>query len=81
MGKFAKNVDPDAVAAKQAANVMKQIQGSVLKSVGTVRNYEERLTIVAKTVNELPFHPPTNGYLEFYVERVAGQNNTIAGTV
>lgn len=52
MGKFAKNVDPDAVAAKQAANVMKQIQGSVLKSVGTVRNYEERLTIVAKTVNE-----------------------------
>ena len=36
---------------------------------------------LAKTVNELPFHPPTNGYLEFYVERVAGQNNTIAGTV
>lgn len=52
MGKFAKNVDPQAVAEKQAANVMKQLQGSVLKSVGTVRNYEERLTIVAKTVNE-----------------------------
>lgn len=52
MGKFAKNVDHQAVAEKQAANVMKQLQGSVLKSVGTVRNYEERLTIVAKTVNE-----------------------------
>ena len=52
MGKFAKNVDPQAVAAKQAANVMKQMQGSVLKSVGTVRNYEERLAVVAKIVNE-----------------------------
>lgn len=52
MGKFAKNVDPQAVAVKQAANVMKQMQGSVLKSVGTVRNYEERLAVVAKIVNE-----------------------------
>ncbi|MGF1831806.1 site-specific integrase [Photobacterium angustum] len=52
MGKFAKNVDPQAVAEKQAANVMKQIQGTIISSVGTVRNYEERLAIVAKTVNE-----------------------------
>ena len=52
MGKFAKNVDPKAVAAKQASNIMKQIQGSDLLSVGTVRNYETRLAIVAETVNK-----------------------------
>lgn len=51
MAKFAKNVDPQAVAEKQAANVMMQMQGKNLPSVGTVRNYEQRLTIVAKTVN------------------------------
>lgn len=51
MAKFAKNVDPKAVAEKQAANIMKQVQGKDLPSVGTVRNYEERLSIVAKTVN------------------------------
>lgn len=51
MAKFAKNVDPQAVAEKQAANVMKQMQGKNLPSVGTVRNYEQRLAIVAKTVN------------------------------
>lgn len=51
MAKFAKNVDPKAVAEKQAANVMKQMQGKNLASVGTVRNYEERLTIVAQHVN------------------------------
>ncbi|MDF5371717.1 site-specific integrase, partial [Vibrio parahaemolyticus] len=51
MAKFAKNVDPKAVAEKQAANVMKQIQGKNLSSVGTVRNYEERLTMVAKHAN------------------------------
>lgn len=51
MVKRAKSVDPQAVANKQAANVMKQLQGSVLASVGTVRNYEERLAIIAKTVN------------------------------
>ncbi|WP_418115032.1 site-specific integrase (plasmid) [Vibrio scophthalmi] len=51
MAKFAKNVDPQAVAERQAANVMKQIQGSIISSVGTVRNYEERLTIVAKYAN------------------------------
>ncbi len=51
MAKFAKHVDSRAVAAKQAANVMKQMQGKNLTSVGTVRNYEERLTIVAKRVN------------------------------
>ncbi|TMX54027.1 integrase [Vibrio rotiferianus] len=51
MAKFAKNVDPKAVATKQAANVMKQMQGKNLLSVGTVRNYEERLTMVAKHAN------------------------------
>ena len=51
MSKFAKHVDTHAVAVKQAANVMKQIQGKHLTSVGTVRNYEERLVIVAKYAN------------------------------
>lgn len=51
MAKFAKNVDPQAVAQKQAANVMKVMQGKNLTSVGTVRNYEERLTMVAKQAN------------------------------
>lgn len=51
MAKFAKHVDPQAVAEKQAANVMKQMQGKSLSSVGTIRNYEERLTMVAKHAN------------------------------
>lgn len=51
MAKFAKNVDPQAVAERQAANIMKQVQGNILSSVGTVRNYEERLTMVAKHAN------------------------------
>ena len=51
MAKFAKNVDPKAVAQKQAANVMKRMQGRYLSSVGTVRNYEERLSIVAQHAN------------------------------
>ncbi|PST98661.1 integrase, partial [Photobacterium gaetbulicola] len=51
MAKFAKHVDPQAVAERQAANIMKQMQGKHLSSVGTVRNYEERLTIVAKHAN------------------------------
>lgn len=51
MAKFAKNIDVQAVATKQAANIMKQLQGKHLASVGTVRNYEERLTIVAKYAN------------------------------
>lgn len=32
-----------ASATKQSASVMKELQGSVLKSVGTVRNYEQSL--------------------------------------
>jgi len=40
MGKFAS-------AAKQAASVMKEIQGRYISSVGTVRNYEQALTTVA----------------------------------
>ncbi|EPS7269541.1 site-specific integrase [Vibrio cholerae] len=51
MAKFAKNVDHKAVAEKQAANIMKQVQGKILSSVGTVRNYEERLSIVAQHAN------------------------------
>lgn len=50
MGKFAKK-DPVAVAQKQASNVMKTIQGTHIKSVGTVRNYEEALSRVAQFAN------------------------------
>lgn len=52
MVKRAKNVDPAAVAQKQAANVMKQMQSKNISSVGTVRNYEQRLAIVARHVND-----------------------------
>lgn len=34
--------------AKQAASVMRELQGSHLKSVGTVRNYEQCLTRVTE---------------------------------
>ena len=51
MAKFAKNVDPIAVAKTQAANVMKAIQGGVIKSVGTVRNYEQALSTAALYAN------------------------------
>lgn len=37
-----------ASASKQSASVMKNLQGDVLKSVGTVRNYEQALTRVAE---------------------------------
>ena len=50
MGKFAKK-DPLEVAQKQAANVMKTIQGKHIQSVGTVRNYEEALSRVAQYAN------------------------------
>lgn len=43
MGRFAK-------AAKQAASVMKVLQGTTLRSVGTVRNYEQALTRVCEWV-------------------------------
>lgn len=52
MAKFAKNVDPVAVAKTQAANVMKQMQGSVISSVGTVRNFEQSLSKIAEFANE-----------------------------
>lgn len=51
MAKFAKNVDSVAVAKTQAANVMKSIQGNAIKSVGTVRNYEQALSTVAQYAN------------------------------
>lgn len=41
MGKFAR-------ADRQAASVMKLLQGTVLRSAGTVRNYEQALTRVAE---------------------------------
>ena len=38
---------PEKQGTKQAAHVMKQLQGTVIKSVGTVRNYEQALKNVA----------------------------------
>lgn len=43
MAKFAK-------AEKQAASVMKVLQGTIIRSVGTVRNYEQALTRVCEWV-------------------------------
>lgn len=43
MAKFAK-------AASQAASVMKVLQGNIIRSVGTVRNYEQALTRVCEWV-------------------------------
>ena len=37
-----------AAPAKQALRVMQQLQGHTLRSVGTVRNYEQALTRVAE---------------------------------
>ena len=45
MAKFAK-------PAKQAASVMKQLQGSHIKSVSTVRNYEQRLKQITAYLQE-----------------------------
>jgi len=39
---------PEKQGMKQAAAVMKQLQGKVIKSVGTVRNYEQALRNVAR---------------------------------
>ncbi|EJK8730029.1 site-specific integrase, partial [Escherichia coli] len=39
-----------AKAEKQAASVMKVLQGTVIRSVGTVRNYEQALTRVCEWV-------------------------------
>lgn len=51
MGKFAS-------PAKQAASVMKAVQGQSLVSVGTVRNYEQALTRVAEYAK---FHRVSGG--------------------
>ena len=37
-----------ASAARQATGVIKTLQGDILRSVGTVRNYEQGLTRVAE---------------------------------
>jgi len=75
MGRFAKK-DPNVVAQKQAANVMKQLQGSVLKSVATVANYEKRLTEIAKHVNKefnLPLREITPDVAIQYLEQRSEQ--------
>jgi integrase len=51
MAKFAKNVNPVAVAKTQAANIMKSLQGNTIQSVGTVRNYEQALSTAAQYAN------------------------------
>ncbi|MPW28251.1 site-specific integrase [Agarivorans sp. B2Z047] len=51
MPSFRKNKNPIKAGKQQAATVMKRIQGSVLRSVGTVRNYEEALSRVAQFTN------------------------------
>lgn len=38
---------PERQGEKQAAHVMKQVQGTIVKSIGTVRNYEQALRNVA----------------------------------
>ncbi|MCR3806444.1 site-specific integrase, partial [Pseudomonas aeruginosa] len=45
MAKFAK-------PAKQAASVMKKLQGTHIRSVGTVRNYEQRLERITAYLQE-----------------------------
>ncbi|MEY8198684.1 MAG: site-specific integrase [Colwellia sp.] len=47
MAKFA-SITQKERAASQAATVMKSVQGNEIKSVGTVRNYEQALTRVAE---------------------------------
>lgn len=41
-----------AAPAKQAARVLQQLQGRTLRSVGTVRNYEQALTRVAEYIRD-----------------------------
>lgn len=65
-----------ASPARQAASVMKQLQSSIIRSVGTVRNYEQALTQVAHycmnqrmSLRELTPHTAVN-YLEWRGEEV-----------
>jgi integrase len=67
---------PEKQGAKQAASVMKQMQGTIIKSVGTVRNYEQALKNVA---TELARHQESlkditperaQSYLEMRAEQV-----------
>ena len=41
-----------AAPERQAASVMKQLQGDVLRSIGTVRNYEQSLTRVSEFLQQ-----------------------------
>jgi integrase len=49
MGKFS-NRSPEEQGQRQAASVMKELQGDQISSVGTVRNYEQSLKSVATSL-------------------------------
>lgn len=67
---------PERQGEKQAAHVMKQVQGDTVKSVGTVRNYEQALRNVAthlahNSENLKDLTPErANSYLELRAEQV-----------
>lgn len=67
---------PERQGQKQAAHVMKQLQGDIVQSVGTVRNYEQALRNVAthlahsaENLKDLTIEN-ANSYLEFRSEQV-----------
>lgn len=67
---------PERQGEKQAAHVMKQVQGDTVKSVGTVRNYEQALRNVAthlahnsENLKDLTTER-ANSYLELRAEQV-----------
>lgn len=75
MGKFS-NRTPEQQGQRQAASVIKQIQGDKIKSVGTARNYEQALKSVATALahegkNLKDLTPETaKSYLEVRAEEV-----------
>lgn len=75
MGRFSRR-SPEEQAKRQAASVMKQLQGKLIKSVGTVRNYEKSLKSVAMTLaqqgKDLKSLTPesAHSYLELRAEEV-----------
>jgi len=75
VGKFS-NRTPQQQGQRQAANVMKEIQGDKISSVGTVRNYEQALKSVATALayenqNLKDLTPETaKSYLEMRAEEV-----------
>lgn len=75
MGKFS-NRTPEEQGQRQAASVMKEMQGDKISSVGTVRNYEQALKSVATALahegkNLKDLTPETaKSYLEIRAEEV-----------